>query len=189
MERLFNVPVELFQLEEVKLNKSKSCIIKYKIVDDRGDKTQIFTGTCEPNYMCVIAMQERINDLKPHLAAMRKRDASEMQYLDVTGLVWKGYGKSESFQILGKLTDDFGKKSDEKSSVYHITSEEYKDGMKVRDIIIDLESMAHAYIFEGKMADMTMGLIPIEDENETTDKTEVTEVEAEEVEQTEETTE
>lgn len=170
MEKLFNVPVELFQLEKVVLNKNKSCLVEYTITDDRGDKTVIHKGKDTPNYQCVMVMQEKLNELKPYLCKLRHINEDGHDKVSVTGVIWKGQGKDEAFSILGINKSDSEKNMKCDSAVEHIGVDKYPFEMDIRDIIIALETMAHAYIFEGKTSDVSLGLkpaeLPSEDKND-----------------------
>lgn len=174
MEKMFNVPVELFQLEKLVLEKNKTCKVWYTIADDRGDKSETFKGFLNPDYQCVLSMQEKLNELKPYLISLRHIKDSESEKLSVKGLVWKGSGDSEAFQILGTNKSDSEKNMACDSAVEHCGAEKYTFENEIRDIIIELEEFAHGYIFEGRKAEITMGLTPIQgdEENNDADKSE-----------------
>lgn len=176
--KLFNVPVDLFQLEKLVLNKNKTCKVWYKIIDDRGDKTETINGFMEPNWQTVNAFQKKLEELKEYLCELRHIKDDGHEKVSVTGVIWKGEGKSEAFSILGVNKSDSEKNMKCDSAVENIGVEKYSFEMKIRDIIIELESFAHGYIFEGKKADISLGLKPVDNE--------ITDVEIEEVIETEE---
>lgn len=177
MEKLFNVPVELFQLEKLVLNKNKTCLVEYTITDDRGDKTITHKGKDTPNYQCIIALQEKLNDLKPYLCKIRRIPETDWDNVHIKGIIWKGYGETEAFQILGTELSDSEKNMKCDSAVEHIGVDKYPFEMDIRDTILDIEEMAHAYVFEGNMSDATLGITPValpgeDDENSEENQTE-----------------
>ena len=166
MKNLFNVPVELYQLEKVVLNKNKSAKVDYKIIDDRGDKNDVFVGSMTLNHQCAMALQNKISELKPFLMKLRHKPEMDKAKVQVKGLVWKGEGEKEAFAILGVEQSDSEKNMVCDSAVEHISAGNYDFLTEVRDLIIEIEVLTHGYIFERKIADMTMDLSNANDSEE-----------------------
>lgn len=187
MEQLFNVPVELFQLEKLVLNKGKNCKVWYQIIDTRGDKNETFNGFLEPDYQCVYAMQKKLDELKPYLLKLRHKSEIEASKVSVTGVIWKGTGDKEAFKIIGSEVSDSEKNMPFDSAVEHVNAGNYDFEMDVRDIILDLEAFAHGYLFEGEKAEPTFGLRNANsDESEENEESEkITDVDFEEITKTE----
>jgi len=156
--KLFNVPIELFQLEKLVLNKGKNCKVWFKIIDMRGDKNETIDGYLEPDYQCIFAMQEKLNELKPYLLKLRHKGENTNGNVIVKGVIWKGEGDKEAFKILGSEVSDSEKNMTFDSAVEHVNESNYGFEMEVRDIILQLEAFAHAYLFEGMKAEPTFGL-------------------------------
>lgn len=182
MEKLFNVPVELFQLEKVKLNKNKTASIDFSINDDRGDSTLNFKCKgFEPNYQTTMELQEKLNDLKPYTMKIRGNPDNQHAKVMVDGVIWTGEGDKEAFKIISSKLSDSDQSMNNDTCKIHVVDNEFGFENDVRDVICDLEKLVHAYIFEGEKAQITMGLTPIEDDEEES-IIDVEEVEPEEVE-------
>lgn len=160
MEKLFNVPVELFQLEKLMLSRNKTCKVWYKIIDERGDKIIEYTGFVEPNYECIEEMQLKIDELKPYLLKLRHGKSNDVS---IKGVVWKGVEEKESFKIFGTEISDTSKSMNLNSAVELFSEVEFSH--EIRDILMELSYFAHAYIFELQKSQITMGLTPIEDDD------------------------
>ena len=161
--KLFNVPVELFELDKIVLNKNKTAKVDFRIIDSRGSKNEVYKGSLTPDYQTVMELQLKLEDLKPYLLKLRHIREEEQEKIKIKGLVWKGQGETEAFSILGTDKSDSEKNMPCDSAVEHIGVDKYDFEMEVRAIIIDIEVLAHGYIFEGKKADI---VIPLGNGNE-----------------------
>lgn len=158
MEKLFNVPVELFRLEKIMINKQKVCKVNYTITDCRGDKNDVFSSTTEPNYQCTEELQLKLNELKPYLCDICHIQTDKRTGVNVAGVEMSGEEDKATFKIHGTQL------SDSEQSMRFATCKVMYDGgnfgfeVDVANIIEDLQILAHGYIFENKKAVLSLGL-------------------------------
>lgn len=163
---LFKVPIEMFDLDKIKLNKEKNCKVWFRITDKSGDVTDVFTGVLEPSYQSTIALQNKLSELKPYLMKIRKMPESNHANVNITGCVWSGTGEKESFIINGNELSDSEQSMKADTCKVHIQDNNFGYEMEVREIIKEIEVLAHRYLFNNSRAELSFGLSNANDEEE-----------------------
>jgi hypothetical protein len=158
MEKLFNIPVELFRLDKLMINKQKVCRVNFAITDTRGDKNEVFTGQVEPNYQCTEELQLKLDELKPYLCDICHIETEERSKVNIVGVEVTGDGKTATFKIHGVQLSE-----SEQAMRFSTCKIRYDGGFygfeaDVTEVIKELQGLAHGYIFEGQKAVLTLGL-------------------------------
>jgi hypothetical protein len=169
MEKLFNVPVELFRLDKLMINKQKVCRVNFQINMVNLDVNESYIGQIEPNYQCTEILQEKLNELKPYLCKICHVEQDKYSKVSVTGVEMSGEEDTATFKIHGVQLSE-----SEQAMRFSTCKIQYEGGFygfeaDVTEIIEDLQVLAHAYIFEGQKAVLTLGLTNanvIEDDEE-----------------------
>jgi len=157
--KLFKVPIELFELDKITINKQKVCKISCRIVDATGDVTDTFKmPNIEPNYQCTEALELKIAELKPYLCKIHAIKEDHIDKINVTGVEVSGIEDSATFKIHGVNISDSEQRMNFSTCKVHYTGEYFGFEVDVANIIDDLKVLAHGYIFEDKRAQTTMGL-------------------------------
>jgi len=147
MEKLFNIPVELFRLEKLLINKQKVCKVHYVITDTRGDKNVEFTGTVQPNYQCTEALELKLNDLKPYLCDIVHIEPDQRQHVTVSGIEMSGLGENATFKIHGVQISESEQAMRFSTCKIHYDGSYYGfevDDVKAKAAIFDLENVQSA---------------------------------------------
>lgn len=175
MEKLFNIPIELFELDKVVINKVKACKVNYTITDNRGDKNDVFYGAIEPNYQSTESLQAKLNELKPFLCKICHIAENKQNSVNVTGVEMSGQGETATFKIHGVQLSESEQAMRFSTCKVQYEGSYYGFEVDVANIIEDLTILTHGYVFEGKKAVITLGLNSVEDEEEFDDHEEIEE--------------
>lgn len=169
--KMFNVPVEVFQLDKVTINKQNVCKVSFRITSKTEVITDVLTfKNVEPNYSCNETLRCKIIELKPFLCNIHKimKDEIARSKVQVVGIEMSGFGDKATFKIHGKQESDSNQSMNFATCKVIATGGNYGFEVDVENIIEDLRILTHRYIFEYEKDQPAFGLnsAKTEDKNE-----------------------
>lgn len=150
---------EQFELSKIMVvPKTKCCKVVFRVEKASNEGVLEIEMSMKPNIMAHEDLLNKINNLKYYLCKICHIKDEDYSRVNATGLELNGQGEKATFKIHGVNLSDSKQNMPFATHKVHYTGGVYEFEALVTELIDEISDEVFKYLFEGKKAQLTLGL-------------------------------